>query len=51
MLFQTTLTRFIHLVSIETLEFHCQAQRQMTKNAFDLPKSPVIRYYQGLRKR
>ena len=51
MLFQITLTRFIHLVSIETLKVHCQAQCQMTKNAFDLPKSPKIRYYQVLRKR
>ena len=48
MLFQTTLTRFIHLVSIETLKFHCQAQCQMTKNAFDLPNSPIIRFNQGL---
>ena len=50
MLFQNTLTRFIHLVFIETLKFHCQAHCQKTKNAFDLPKSPISRYYQGLRK-
>ena len=51
MLFQITLTRFMHFVSIETLKFHCQAQGQMTKNAIDLPKLPIFRYYQGLRKR